>query len=303
LRLERRWEREQLAQIANVSMEDVRMLESAGSASFETIQAVAGAFGLEIHELLREPAAGTEPSQFIASGLSSSALFKPWQNRLPSFLLPYLPIVKSALAASAFALLAAFAIRLSPFIIERDPHAELVESFEISQPAYTVGVASLEAELGTEVLSDSEDPAANPRYAYKRTAPVPGGARTSLPPGTGNFPTESVAPSESAGRPDVFVSPEDRIDYWATAESAITLNSADFTSFASTRDPDREIPIEVIAPLNFGDLDQTDGDNVFELMARGTSTGFKSVGRSLVISGKSTAAFFSKVGSSIKKAF
>ena len=157
--------------------------------------------------------------------------------------------------------------------------------------------------MGTEVLSDSEDPAANPRYAYKRTAPVQGSARINLPPGTENSLTELVAPTEYARRPDVSVLPENRIDYWATAESAITLHSADFTSLASTRDPDREIPVEVIAPLNFGDPGQTDGNNVFELMAHGTSTGFKSVGRSLVISGKSTAAFFSKVGSSIKKAF
>jgi len=218
-------------------------------------------------------------------------------------LLPYLPIVKSALAASALALLTAFAIRLSPFIINRNAQSELVESFEIFQPAYTAGEAALEAEMGTEVLSDSEDPAANPRYAYKRPAPLPQSARINLPAGAGNPLIEPTAPAEDAHRSDIYALPEARIDYWSTADSAIAFRSADFASLALAGDPAGEIPIGLIAPLGHWDSGRPKDDNVFEIVAHGTSAGFKTMGRSLVISGKSTAAFFSKVGSSIKKAF
>jgi transcriptional regulator with XRE-family HTH domain len=302
LRLERRWEREQLAQIAQVSIADLRKMESGGIASLDTIQAVAGSFGLETCELLSEPA-GIGLAASISPVKNSSTRSNALQDQVPSFLLPYLPIIKSALAASAFALLAAFAIRLSPLIIEKDPRARLVESFEISQPAYTISVAAIEAELGTKILSDSEDPAANPLYAYKRTAPIAGSARMGLPNGTGNPLTETITSTESVRRPDAAVLPEAQIDYWSTAESAIIFHSADFTSLVSTRDRVAEIPIGLVAPLSQSDSNPLNGDNVFELMAHGTSTGFKSMSRSLVFSGKTTASFFSKVGSSIKKAF
>ena len=51
LRLQRNWPQEQLARIADLSPRTIQRVEAGGSASFETLRAIASAFELEAHQL------------------------------------------------------------------------------------------------------------------------------------------------------------------------------------------------------------------------------------------------------------
>ncbi len=75
LRIQRGWTQEQLAEIAGVSARTIQRAESASSAAFETLRAVAGAFETEFRELLKpdppnedlEPLSVSPPAPVVPS--------------------------------------------------------------------------------------------------------------------------------------------------------------------------------------------------------------------------------------------
>jgi transcriptional regulator with XRE-family HTH domain len=62
LRVKRAWSQEQLADIAGVNVRTIQRIEHGDGASFESLKAVANAFGVDVGELLAPPAAESQPA-------------------------------------------------------------------------------------------------------------------------------------------------------------------------------------------------------------------------------------------------
>lgn len=113
LRIKQGWTQEQLAEIAGVSARTIQRAETAGSAAFDTLRAIAGAFETDFNQLLRiEPCQMPEPEpqvlpqlQQVAGPISESLdmaslfqLAQPVPRRWALF-----PIAATALAAGLLA--------------------------------------------------------------------------------------------------------------------------------------------------------------------------------------------------------
>jgi transcriptional regulator with XRE-family HTH domain len=61
LRVKRAWSQEQLADIAGVNVRTIQRIEHGEGASFESLKAVANAFGVNVEELLAPPPAEPQP--------------------------------------------------------------------------------------------------------------------------------------------------------------------------------------------------------------------------------------------------
>ncbi len=74
LRVQRGWTQEQLAEISGVSSRTIQRAETAGSAAFDTLRAVAGAFETDFNQLLRtEPCQMPEPAPQVLPQLEQVA--------------------------------------------------------------------------------------------------------------------------------------------------------------------------------------------------------------------------------------
>jgi transcriptional regulator with XRE-family HTH domain len=62
LRVKRAWSQEQLADIAGVNVRTIQRIEHGDGASFESLKAVANAFGVDVGELLAPPTAASQPA-------------------------------------------------------------------------------------------------------------------------------------------------------------------------------------------------------------------------------------------------
>ncbi len=109
LRIQRGWTQEQLAEIAGVSARTIQRAESAGSAAFDTLRAVAGAFETDFRELLKSAPLKVEDlePQFVFSPAPAvSSIFESSKPATPSDpvrqvrgVLKMLPAAVAALAA------------------------------------------------------------------------------------------------------------------------------------------------------------------------------------------------------------
>ena len=79
LRVERAWPQEQLSAISGVSTRTVQRIENGEAASFDTLKALATAFGLDVMELVKEKEeSGNKPQDvsFLVRITSGTELFK-----------------------------------------------------------------------------------------------------------------------------------------------------------------------------------------------------------------------------------
>ena len=115
LRINRGWTQEQLAEIAGISLRTVQRAESANSAAFETMKAIAAAFEKDFDQLLKQAPDGIasrETSPIIRSGASCSDL-EPEQNlpKQPEFIVRRIwPIQMIAVSALTLGLLIGIAV-------------------------------------------------------------------------------------------------------------------------------------------------------------------------------------------------
>jgi transcriptional regulator with XRE-family HTH domain len=78
LRVERAWPQEQLSAISGVSTRTIQRIENGEAASFDTLKAIATAFGLDVMELAKKKESGSKPQDvsFLVRITSGTELFK-----------------------------------------------------------------------------------------------------------------------------------------------------------------------------------------------------------------------------------
>jgi len=119
LRLQKGWPQDHLAQVAEVSPRTIQRVESGGNASFETMRSIASAFELDVHELSQPAVQAAETKAPEGSGSSQKPVARQ-QDRTPSGHGIFAQVMKPALGAVMLVLLAAFGIRLIPYLTVAD---------------------------------------------------------------------------------------------------------------------------------------------------------------------------------------
>ncbi len=299
LRLQKGWPREQLAQIAGISARKIRRVEAGGNESFETLRAVAGAFGLEVHELMRGTSkdaggatTGKERILQLLSAETFAALLAWW--------MPYAPAAKGLMATFAMIVVAASAIALTPLLVDRDADSMIVDSSQSYSPAPSVHPSGrTETMDGRQSQSAVDVRVASPRSARSGKAVSTG--RSEAPPAlvknaasmtdlsdpySANYPGPSSLPQAgpAAGAVQTIVGVIHN-DWLKNLAQPVSTSMVTFLQTHS----------KAVTVSSSGRPAEPGG--------RGGGGGYGIFGRPFVKSGKTTAAFFSKVGSSIKRAF
>jgi transcriptional regulator with XRE-family HTH domain len=303
LRIQRGWRQVQLAGIADVSLRTIQRVEEGGNASFITLRSLARAFELEAQQLMLDSVEASQRRDGLETGILRALMAKAgtflscgWQ--------PYLPLAKMSLFSFSFVLLVACLIRLSPLLIDSDYEVESAGFTPIAQdsapPASlaakveqrranrirTVAIMSksfhLDFRTGREKVQPQEASSSPPTLTHVTPEPVHAQNPTPTP---GATKAGANASQGIAGMIDIA---------WLAELSHPELISGGMHGQSSSvaSDPGER---NVAAPA---------------AQANSVATAKKSVGegrgilsRSILRSGKGTAAFFAKVGSSIKRAF
>lgn len=276
------WPQELLAEIADVSVWTVQRVEAGDNASFETLHSIADALGLETHELMgrRSDAVRSRGFRFLSAD-GFSLLF--------SWCQPYAPAARALTISFALMMLVASTISLSPLLLDVGEKITIVDSSQSITPP---------AEAGDKPV---------PAPAVRTPVFLPAAkSKVSL----SSPPAAPAASAEVIDRKPVVVKPAQQIHAPAPAENAnaAVAHHAIQTTGASN-------PLAGIIRTHWlrdlaqprqaavGNPASQEKSFAAEPGGRGFPGGYSVLGRPFVKSGKSTAAFFSKVGSSIKRAF
>lgn len=305
LRIQKGWPQEQLAWIADVSPRTIQRVEAGGNASFETLRSVAGAFELEVHELMQQATQNVQPANIRES---CQLQVQPAKTDALSFssCLPYVPILKMTLGSLALVLLAAVAIRLSPFFLSYlDPESPMAESYKAISPdsPSVPPVLKVEQSETTRVKASVFQP--GPRLQQRQNIP----SRDTAQFVATKAPASPQMRSDAAGTESRLAmgpcaSLEKKNDGQTSNGTTVTDRPASLLDLEPiARGPMMELSLDVTTAPDTRMAALQTGVGLAELVSRRVAGDSISVSRSFVRSGKSTAAFFTKVGSSIKRAF
>jgi transcriptional regulator with XRE-family HTH domain len=300
LRIRRGWPQEQLALIAGTDARAIRRLEAGDDASFETLRSVAGAFGLHVHELMKE--SGTTASHSGQLRLRLAATYSP----VISLCLPYAPALKGLMGSFALVLLAASTICLSPLLFKhhsRMPSGELLTPFVMPPTSVLAGMGF---QHQPDVQGDTASAGVRLRRAIRIVKPVPDSVQ-SVPVQAQAGPAPPGIVGLNEGAPAKAVHPVQEVK----AERQAPAGGIDFGWLASFSEPESAQPSARTS--QHASLTASAGDAVrnapqTEAEAAGLSSRGGQGGLGLVIeplrrTGKGTAFLFSKVGSSLKRIF
>ncbi len=283
LRTQKGWAQEQLARIADVSPLTIQRVEAGGNASFECLRAIAGAFELEVYELMYwAPRMNAQASPQPPGRTNSSPL---------SRCICYLPVMKMTLGSLSLVLLTAFAIRLSPFLLDYlDSETRTAESYSASAENGIVrsngARPSSKVSLPAPLLSQGEN-----LSAQGSSRRVPAATEKDFHPAIGVTETENNVKPQAVDERH----PATRIDFdrHVSASSLVTVarGQLDLPPFEPTVPADRLV------------AKPREGEGFADLVGHGVVDQSLLVGRSFVWSGKSTVTLLTKAGGSIKRAF
>ncbi len=287
LRLGKGWYREQLAQIAGVGIGTIRRVEAGNTVSFEALRAIACAFGLEVHDLMRGLPAdrnhGGTGRLFKLMATEAVAATVAW-------CMPYAPAAKGLMATFAMIVLAASAIALSPLLVERDEDSIIVASSQSLSPVPTpVLTKTIEASAELQAPRPAGSRASAPRLARPENAMQSGlkEAPSTEVPVSPRIPARGEPPQTEHGSPSA---PLHASQPAGAVQAIVGVIHTDWL---------RKLAQPVAAPGDyFRQTHFREGTT-----NRGGGGGYSILGKPFVRSGKTTAAFFAKVGTSIKRAF
>ncbi len=296
LRVRKGWPREQLAQIAGEKVRTIRRVEAGGTASFETLRAVAEAFGLEVHELMR----GSAGASTRTAALSAWILRLLSAETVASFVawcMPYAPAAKGLMTTFAMIILAASAIALSPLLVDREEDSMIVDSSQSLSPAQTV--ARTDAGEARPVLRTR--PATDNRPASTRETRQ---ERPVQPAGTAAPPVQAPAPASASARNDLLPAEHPNLKPATQASVAVQVVAGVIhTDWLRNLAQPVSTRLDFFGPSHSKALTAPPVAELAGSANRSSGGGYGILGRPFVRSGKSTAAFFSKVGSSIRRVF
>ncbi len=296
LRVKKGWPREQLAQIADVRSRTIQKVEADSNASFETLRAIAGAFGLEVHELMKG-SAKTAAGRIAGSRLHLRPLSAETFAPLLAWCLPYAPAAKGLMASFTLVLLAASAIYLSPFLVERDEEPVIVDfpqSFAQASPS----VSSPERAV-PQPMPKTEARTVTPRALrpVRSAAAVRNDDRVSPAPVLAKpAPMSGAIQAEHPGTSAVI----------PAAQTASAIQTMPWAVHSDWLAGLARLGPTIVSPFGQSPSKTTSTPPrgiTADFASRGSAGGYNVLGRPFVRSGKSTAAFFAKVGGSIKRAF
>jgi transcriptional regulator with XRE-family HTH domain len=283
LRIQRGWTQEQLAEIAGVSTRTIQRAEAADSAAFETVRALADAFGADFSQLLK---AGTreilnpapEPDACPESGgpVVADPAGQPGRSAWGTF--------QVALATLAMGLLAGVALTSwlgRPSVTDPAATRSAAASSSAGSPTSGTGqetglygAGALRAALATRAILRPET------GSGKGTRHAVPAARTPGRRSSAARAPEIFGPADVALKTVVSLSPESE-DFYLPLEARDPILTI----------PVLQVPVEWSAP-SFS----SDG------LSQGPQ-GSGAVRQAMGDAGKKTGAFFVKVAASIKRVF
>ena len=300
LRIRKGWRREQLALNAAVRARTIQRVEAGGNASFDTLRSIAAALEVDARELMM-PSVQSSPGRARGVRVSLRERALALCDFVASGFVPYTPAIKGILASFALVLLVAFAIRMSPLLADLEPEIGTIETQLISQTPRSAAIAR------TVIPAAERQPetASRERGVPAKAAVEPVVTVLSAPPA--EIP-KAQSPTPAMEHTAVNVQ----------AESSAARNVAhnqpgtiDFAWLASLVEQEPGGESRHAGGHTQTTVRATDGSTqgsgraaAMEVAANGGSSGGPGVlTKAFIKSGKGTASFFSKVGSSIKRAF
>lgn len=297
LRIRKGWPQEQLARIADVSPRTIQRVEAGGNASFETLRSIAGAFELEVHELMQQAPQTNTPAVEGEGDLSRVQLTRT--NSSPFLrIIPYFPFLKMIFGSLALVLLASGAIRLLPiFVAYLDPETQVADSHNaISQDSSGLPPVMAPSNEERKLVNA---PAPRLQYTGKACISANSTARPASVPAT----AACVRDPENRLATEIHLALE-KGDERPTNGTILVDGPADLSSLElGARGQLTELPVELASGLDTRLAVPQASPGLAELVSHRVAEDYSSVSRSFVRSGKSTAALFSKVGGSIRRAF
>jgi len=300
LRIRRGWPQEQLALIAGIDPRAIRRLEVGNDASFETLRSIAGAFGLHVHELMKESGKSTPQAGHLRLRLAET--YSP----VVSFCLPYAPAFKGLMGSFALVLLAASTICLSPLLFKhhsRTPGGDLLQAFTL--PSASV-LAGMSFQHQPTAQSDDASAGARLRRAVKIIKPAPNNTQTTPAPApTGTAPSVVSTVHEVGLSNAVHPVQEHKPEKQAAAGGIDIGWLASLSELESTQPSVRtgQHAAPAVAAADAVRTIPQREEGAAGLSSRGGQGGFGLVVEPFRRTGKGTAFLFSKLGSSIKRIF
>jgi transcriptional regulator with XRE-family HTH domain len=300
LRVKKGWPQEQLAQIAGVNACAIRRVEVSGDASFETLRSIASAFGLQVHELMRESGKTTRDTGQFRVRLA--ATYAP----VLSFCLPYAPAFKGLMGSFVLVLLAASTICLSPLLLDLDSKTPTAEFLPTTTLPSTSVLAGMNFQQPVRVQTDATAAGGKLRRVVRFIKPVRDEVRAlPAPAQVSSVPSNAAIPHDSGWAQGVLQAPE------AKTENPVTAGGIDIGWLASLSEPEPAQPAGRTAQHSLQPTAVADArmsvpqieQGTAELAPRGSQGGFGLVIEPFRRTGKGTAVLFTKVGSSIKRIF
>lgn len=300
LRITRGWPQEQLAHVAGVDARAIRKVEIGGDASFETLRSIAGAFGLHVHELMRE-----SENTAVQSGPLRIRLAATCAPVL-SLCLPYAPAFKGLVGSFALVLLVASTICLSPLLLK---HNSKMPAGELS-PNIALPPASILAGIGFHHDVKMQSDAASAGSKARRVVRITKSIQDDVPAPPAAAQTVSIAsnptiPHDSASAKGTHQAAEIKTEKPALA------GGIDIGWLASLAEPETAqagIPTSHHLPQATAAADvnmsvpRVEPGSV-EAGAKGAQGGLGLVIEPFRRTGKGTAVLLAKVGSSLKRIF
>jgi transcriptional regulator with XRE-family HTH domain len=284
LRIQRGWTQEQLAEIAGISSRTVQRAETANCAAFETVRAIAGAFGTDFDQLLNpeacrasEPEPRISPAQLPSPDIELEPIEieppKPTARRMLTTLLVAISTLVAGLVTGV--------ILRSRLDMHERPNLSALPAISVTSPQVRAS-----PELARrETVSRQAEPVRrvpapiNKASVPSRTANIAEGPRN---PGSAEQPTEITATADLDSQ-DQDIVPHSHIP------RLLDLSSQS-ESLLST-------PMISESPLAWSDLPGFPDD----LTRDGSDLG--PVRQAINVAAKKTGAFVSKVGTSVKRVF
>jgi len=296
-RLNKGWPREQLAQIAAVSPRAIRRIEDGNNASFETLRAIAAAFGLEVFELMKGSITSSGPKATLesrASGLLPTEILPA----LLTWCLPYAPAARGLMASFALVLLGASAISISPLLIEPDAQLEIADYSQSFTQSAPPAPPALRIQIAPMPPAAVRLPAPRTPRVTRLIEPVVQAPPVIPTPIAAQPPPQLII---AAGEHSIIPKASQPVQSASVVQTLVGVVHTHW--LADLAQPARITTGHAaqFLPKNFAARPGRTAPA--ESANRGPSGGYSVLGRPFIRSGKSTASFFVKVGGSIKRVF
>lgn len=267
-RIQRGWTQEQLAEIAGISLRTVQRSESAGSAAFETIKAIAASFETDFSQLLQPGNGGTGDPE-LRPAIAADSEWEQIAPELPASKMQRIwPTPLIAVSALVLGLVIGILLKSHP-----NKHAP-------SRPAPSLSAGKVLSAAAASFMEPRRQNNLSPALPRSKAVPHSAIKATDSDPKTARHDGHSPSPAPAIGADTIVL---DQVP-----QSAADLRSLQVVPLLM---PLPEVPLsQAVSSDNAGFSGQETQDA-------------GAVRQALGLTAKKTGAFVSKAGDSIKRVF